>query len=106
MSINGPITGLKTVVATSTVIVDMTHHHRNSDIPARLLDVVECRSADALRHWLAHRQSACRQPVRFVAMYGSQGYATVSKELLPTARRVMDPFHVVGLAGDKFSACR
>lgn len=31
-----------------TVIVDMTHHHRNSDIPARLLDVVEGRSADTL----------------------------------------------------------
>ena len=106
MSITGPITGLKTVVAMSTVIVDMTHHHRNSDIPARLLDVVEGRSADALRHWLAHRHPACRQPVRIVAMDGFQGYATASKELLPTARRVMDPFHVVGLAGDKLTACR
>src|SRR5699024_342292 len=106
MSINGPITGLKTVVAMSTVIVDMTHHHRNSDIPARLLDVVEGRSADARRHWLAPRHPACRHPVRIVAMDGFQGYATASKELLPTARRVMDPFPVVGLAGDKLTACR
>src|SRR5699024_10176113 len=106
MSINGPIHWRKSVVTTSTEVVDMTHHHRNSDIPARLLDVVEGRSADALRHWLAHRHPACRQPVRIVAMDGFQGYATASKELLPTARRVMDPFHVVGLAGDKLTARR
>lgn len=39
-------------------------------------------------------------------MDGFQGYATASKELLPTARRVMDPFHVVRLTGDKLTACR
>lgn len=39
-------------------------------------------------------------------MDGFQGYATASKELLPSARRVMDPFHVVRLAGDKLTACR
>lgn len=84
MSINGPITGLKTVVAMSTVIVDMTHHHRNSDIPARLLDVVEGRSADALRHWLAHRHPACRQPVRIVAW-------TDSKAMPPQVRNFFPP---------------
>src|SRR5699024_12458616 len=101
-----PKTGRTTAVAPSPFIVDTTHHHRNSDVPAPLLDVVEGRSADALRHWLAHRHPACRQPVRIVAMDRFQGYATASKELLPTARRVMDPFHVVGLAGDKLTACR
>src|SRR5699024_10669309 len=106
MSINGPITGLKTVVAMSTVIVDMTHHHRNSDIPARLLDGVEGHSGDALQHLLAQRPADCRLPVRTVAMDGFQGYATASEELLPTARRVMDPLNVVGLAGDKPTACR
>ena len=84
----------------------MTHHHRNSDIPARLLDVLEGRSADALRHWLAHRHPTFRLQIRIVAMDGFQGYATASKELLPTARRVMDPFHVVRLAGYKLTACR
>ncbi len=39
-------------------------------------------------------------------MDGFQGYATASKELIPSARRVMDPFHVVRLAGDKLTACR
>src|SRR5699024_10324467 len=105
MSINGPITGLKTVVAMSTVIVEMTHQDRNSAIRARSLDVVEGRSTDALRHWIAHRHPACRKPVRIVAMDGFQGYDNESKELLPTDRRVMDPFHVVGLAGNKLTAC-
>lgn len=39
-------------------------------------------------------------------MDGFQGYATTSKQLLPAARRVMDPFHVVLLAGDKLTRCR
>ncbi|MGO3876949.1 MAG: ISL3 family transposase [Corynebacterium sp.] len=89
-----------------TVIVDMTSRHRDSASPARLLDVVEGRSADALRMSLARRSPAFRHQVRIVAMDGFQGYATASKELLPTARRVMDPFHVVRLAGDKLTACR
>ena len=39
-------------------------------------------------------------------MDGFQGHATASKQLLPTTRRVMDPFHVVRLAGDKLTRCR
>lgn len=89
-----------------TVIVDMTSHHRDATSPARLLDVVEGRSADALRAWLTRRSPAFRHQVRIVTMDGFQGYATASKQLLPTARRVMDPFHVVRLAGDKLTRCR
>ncbi|MGP5115733.1 transposase, partial [Corynebacterium casei] len=89
-----------------TVIVDMTDHHHNTKRPARLLGVVEGRSADALRTWLAARTPEFRRQVRIVAMDGFQGYATASKELVPNARRVMDPFHVVRLAGDKLTACR
>lgn len=89
-----------------TVIVDMTSHYHDATTSARLLDVVEGRSADALRTWLAHRSPEFRHNVRVVAMDGFQGYATASKEQLPTARRVMDPFHVVRLAGDKLTACR
>ena len=33
----------------------MTDLHHNTKRPARLLDVVEGRSADALRNWLAVR---------------------------------------------------
>lgn len=89
-----------------TVIVDMTGHRYDSRCPARLLDVVPGRSADALRSWLGSRGEQFRNQIRIVSMDGFQGYATASKELIPSARRVMDPFHVVRLAGDKLTACR
>lgn len=89
-----------------TVIVDMTGHHHNPKLPARLLDVVPGRSAEVLRVWLAARHLDFRHRIRVVSMDGFQGYATASKQLLPTARRVMDPVHVVRLAGDKLTRCR
>lgn len=89
-----------------TVNVDMPRHYCDSTSPARLLDVVKGRSADVLRAWLAHRSPAFRHQVRIAAMDGFQGYATASKELLPRAKRVMDPFHVVRLAGDKLTTYR
>ena len=89
-----------------TVIVDMTGHHHNPKLPARLLDVVPGRRAEVLRVWLAARHPDFRHRIRVVSMDGFQGYATASKQLLPTARRVMDPFHVVRLAGDKLTRCR
>ncbi len=89
-----------------TVIVDMTGHRQDSTCPARLLDVVPGRSANALRSWLGSRGEQFRRQVRVVSMDGFQGYVTASKELVPAARRVMDPFHVVRLAGDKLTHCR
>ena len=90
----------------SPVIVEMTGDHHNSTLPARLLDVVPGRSADALRTWLSARHLDFRRRIRVVSMDGFQGYVTASKQILPTARRVMDPFNVVRLAGDKLTRCR
>ena len=39
-------------------------------------------------------------------MDGFTGYATAVDEVLPQARRVMDPFHVVHLAADELTWCR
>ena len=89
-----------------TVIVDLTQHIANPKQPARLLDVVEGRSADALRLWLNQRDQYFRNQVRIVSRDGFQGYATASKQLLPHARRVMDPFHLVRLAADKLTTLR
>lgn len=46
--------------------------------------------------------------IRFVSCLwmGSKAMPRIVKELIPSARRVMDPFHVVRLAGDKLTACR
>lgn len=39
-------------------------------------------------------------------MDGFQDYATDFNKAIPKARKVMDPFHVVRLAGDKLTQCR
>ena len=87
-----------------TVIVDMTRHHTGQ--PARLLDVIPGRSANVLTCWINQQPKAFRDEVEVVTMDGFQGYATAADEALPHATRVMDPFHVVRLAGDKVTACR
>ncbi|WP_234898980.1 transposase, partial [Mycolicibacter kumamotonensis] len=44
--------------------------------------------------------------VKVVAMDGFAGYRTATADVLPAARAVMDPFHVVHLAADKLTGCR
>ncbi|KAA1376148.1 transposase [Aeromicrobium fastidiosum] len=65
-----------------TVIIDLTPV-RDGAGPARLLDMVEGRSKAAFKTWLADRDDAFRDAVT-----------------------VMDPFHVVRLAGDALDRCR
>jgi len=88
-----------------TVIIDLTPIHDRSG-PARLLDMVEGRSKQAFKHWLADRPQAWRQRVEVVAMDGFTGFKTAAAEELPQAVAVMDPFHVVRLAGDALDQCR
>jgi transposase len=72
------------------LIIDLTPTHDQSG-PARLLDLVAGRSATALASWLA------AQPADFVA-----GVQVVAMD----AVTVMDPFHVVALAGAKLDLIR
>jgi transposase len=88
-----------------TVIIDLTGI-RDGTGPARLLDMVDGRSKQAFKAWLAARPQAWRDGVEVVAMDGFTGFKTATAEELPDAVAVMDPFHVVRLAGDALDQCR
>ena len=88
-----------------TVIIDLTPVLEGTG-RARLLDLVPGRSAAALRTWLATQSSTFRDQVQVVAMDGFGGYKTAASDQLPEATAVMDPFHVVALAGTKLDLCR
>jgi transposase len=88
-----------------TVIIDLTGP-RTGKGPARLLDMVEGRSKSVFATWLAERDQAWRDAVEVVAMDGFTGFKTATTEELPDAVAVMDPFHVVRLAGDALDRCR
>ena len=88
-----------------TVIIDLTPV-RDSTGPARLLDMVEGRSKQTFKNWLAEQEQAWRDGVEVVAMDGFTGFKTAAVEELPDVATVMDPFHVVRLAGDALDECR
>ncbi|WP_261899039.1 ISL3 family transposase [Mycobacterium marinum] len=88
-----------------TLIIDLTPTHDQTG-PARLLDLVAGRSAAALKTWLAEQSPAFREQVEVIAMDGFGGYKTAATEVLPEATAVMDPFHVVALAGAKLDQIR
>ena len=89
-----------------TVVIDLTPVRDRSG-PARLVDVVPGRSKKAI-------QDPARRSGRVLAWAGrggshgaaSPGPESAAGEELPQARAVMDPFHVVSLAGDKLDECR
>jgi len=88
-----------------TVIIDLTGI-RDGTGPARLLDMVQGRSKQAFKTWLADRPKTWRDRVEVVAMDGFTGFKTATNEELPEAIAVMDPFHVVRLAGEALDQCR
>src|SRR5246500_708381 len=88
-----------------TVIIDLTPVLDGTG-RARLLDLVPGRSAAALTSWLSEQSQAFRDQVQVVAMDGFGGYKTAATDQLPDATAVMDPFHVVALAGAKLDLCR
>ena len=88
-----------------TVIIDLTPIRAGTG-PSRLLDMVEGRSKQAFKTWLAERDEGWRQQVEVVAMDGFTGFKTAAAEELPAAVAVMDPFHVVRLVGDALDECR
>jgi transposase len=88
-----------------TVITDLTAVVAGQG-RARLLDVVAGRSALALTCWLDAREPTFRDRVEVVAMDGFGGYKNAATTALPQAVTVMDPFHVVALAGHKLDLCR
>ena len=89
----------------ATVIIDLTGIREGTG-PARLLDMVEGRSKKVFKTWLAERPEDWRRGGRGVAMDGFTGFKTAAVEELPDAVAVMDPFHVVRMAGDALDRCR
>jgi len=87
------------------VIIDLTPVRAGTG-PARLLDMVEGRSKAVFKTWLADRPQHWRDRIEVVAMDGFTGFKTAAAEELPAARAIMDPFHVVRLAGDALDDCR
>jgi transposase len=88
-----------------TVIIDLTPVADRTG-PARLLDMVEGRSKQTFAGWLAARPQAWRDSIEVVAMDGFTGFKTAAVEAMPDTVTVMDPFHVVRLAGDALDRCR
>ena len=71
-----------------------------------MLAMVEGRSKQAFKTWLAEQPQTWRDGVKIVAMDGFTGFKTAAAEELPKAATVMDPFHVIRLAGDALDVCR
>lgn len=88
-----------------TVIIDLTAV-RDGTGASRLLEMVPGRSKQVFKTWLAARTPQFRSGIEIVAMDGFTGYKTAAAEELPAATAVMDPFHVVALAGEKIDQCR
>ncbi len=88
-----------------TVIIDLTPVREGTG-PARLLDMVEGRSKAVFKTWLDKQDAAFRDGIEVVAMDGFTGFKTAAAETVPDAVAVMDPFHVVALAGDALDRCR
>jgi transposase len=88
-----------------TVIIDLTPV-RDKTGPARLLDMIEGRSKNVFAQWLQNQSPAWRAGIQVVAMDGFTGFKTAAEQHLPDAIEVMDPFHVVQLAGDALDRCR
>jgi transposase len=75
-----------------TLIIDLTPVHDQTGA-ARLLDMVEGRSATALADWLAAQPADFAAGVQVVAMDGFAGYKTAATAVVPDAVTVMDPFY-------------
>ena len=68
--------------------------------------MVPGRSKQVFKTWLASRPDTWRSRIEIVAMDGFTGFKSAATEELPGARAVMDPFHVVHLAGNALDECR
>ena len=68
--------------------------------------MVEGRSKAVFKTWLDAQTAAFRDGIEVVAMDGFTGFKTAAAETVPDAVAVMDPFHVVALAGDALDRCR
>ena len=88
-----------------TVIVDLTPVLAGTG-RARLLDLVPGRSAAALTVLVAAQTPRSATRSRWSPWTGSAATRPPPPSACPTRPAVMDPFHVVALAGTKLDLCR
>ena len=73
---------------------------------AKLIDIVEGRSATKTLAWLDDQPEAWKQAIRWGVLDMSGPYRKVFNEGLDHARQVADPFHLCKLANEKLDECR
>lgn len=73
---------------------------------ARLLDMAPLRSKAVRETWLSDRHPSWSRQIGVVAIKGSTSFKTATARELPAATAVVDPLHVVKLAGDALDQCR
>lgn len=88
-----------------TVIIDLTPI-RDGTGHSWLLDMAPGRFKKVFKAWLVDRPDQGRDGAEGVAMGRFTGFKTAITEELPDTVAVMDPFHVVRLAGDGLDRCR
>ena len=74
--------------------------------PARLLDVIEGRTAADVSGWIDARPTGWRTGIRHATLDMSGPYRKVFDASLPDAIQIADPFHVVKHANAKVDECR
>ena len=77
-------------------------------VTGQILDVFDGRDAADLRRWLATRSRGWLDGVRVVSVDPHEGYrsAILGNSLLGDVTVVVDPFHIVRLAGAAVTKCR
>ena len=94
-----------TVTNIVTVILGVTPIRDRRGLSG-LLDMVPGRSKQVFKPWLASQPDTWRERIEIVAMDGFTGFKSPAAEELTGATTVMDPFHVVHLAGNALDECR
>lgn len=78
----------------TTVVIDLTPVSTGAG-PSRLLTIVGGRSKQAFKTWLSTQPQDWRDGIRIIAMDGFTGFTGFTT----AATEVMDPFHLIRLAG-------
>lgn len=68
--------------------------------------MVPGRSQQVFKTWLASHPDAWRECIEIAAMDGFIGFKNAAAEECSAGRVVIDPFHVVHLAGNALDECR
>lgn len=86
----------------ATSVVDVG----GADRDARLVEIIEDRTAKAASAWIDKQPQGWRDEIRWGTLDMSGPYRKAFTDSLPAATQVADPFHVIKHANSKVDACR